>query len=266
MRRFAVSLVVLSLCSGVVVADEHEDFDKVPIELLADRILGGDGAESEALIERASEMEATELKILFRAVRNRHIAYCRLDSKRVSSVQLASADLDQAIAFLQTITGFRVHLSKKAREEKFEDILIDVNLRDVTARTFLNLITRPYELYWSMQGEVVFITTRDELVVRPREVESRALLLRLAETKVSLAIQDQKFTDVVSSLQVQTGLNVMIDNRIAHDIGPKIVSRLHVEDVSLRTILNLLCEHGGETVVWVVRGNVIKFTTEEFLR
>ncbi len=273
MGRFVASLFVVSLLAlspfwGIVTADENGDIDNVPIELLADRILAGDGAESDALIERAATMEEAELKMLFRAVRNRHLAFQRLEKKRVSGAVLEEANLDQATTFLQTITGFKIHLSKKAREEKFEDVVIDLNLKDVSVRTFLNLITRPYELYWSMRGEVIDIVTREELAVRPKEEEPETLALRrrVKATKVSLSIQDLAFSDVVKTLAIQTGLNVLIDSRVQHDLGRQIVPRLKVSDTSLETVLNLLAECGGDSVVWVVVGNVIKLTHKDYLR
>ncbi len=268
MGRFVAALVVVSLCFGIVTADENEDIDKIPIELLADRILAGDGAKSDALIERAATMEEAELKMLFRAVRNRHLAYQKLEMKRVSGARLEDANLDQATTFLQTITGFKIHLSKKVREERFEDIVINFNLKDVSVRTFLNLITRPYELYWSMRGEVIDIVTREELVVRAAEQDPKALALRrkIKATNVSIAIKDQKFIDVVKTLQIQTGFNIIIDSRVEQDVGANPIQNLRMSDVSLETVLNLMQAYGGEHVVWTTKGNVIVFTQKEFLR
>lgn len=93
--------------------------------------------------------------------------------------------------------------------------------------------------------------------------ESEALVRRLRETKVTSRVENAAFAKVVDLLRVQTGLNIVIDPRIASHIGEIPVTNLIVDDIELETVLNLLQGVAGEYVVWTLRGDVVFFTLRE---
>ncbi|MCB9825677.1 MAG: hypothetical protein H6806_12385 [Planctomycetes bacterium] len=96
--------------------------------------------------------------------------------------------------------------------------------------------------------------------------EAVALRQKVESTTVSVNVQEQDFPQVVKSLQVQTGFNIVIDGRVQGDLNDRLVNNLVLNDAQLSTVLNMLQAQGGDDgVVWTTKGNVILFTKKEYL-
>ncbi|MGE0191691.1 MAG: hypothetical protein AB7T63_06565, partial [Planctomycetota bacterium] len=96
--------------------------------------------------------------------------------------------------------------------------------------------------------------------------EALALRQKVESTTVSVNVQEQDFPQVVKSLQVQTGFNIVIDGRVQTDLNDRMVNNLVLNDAQLSTVLNMLQAQGGdEGIVWTTKGNVVLFTKKEFL-
>jgi general secretion pathway protein D len=96
--------------------------------------------------------------------------------------------------------------------------------------------------------------------------EAEALKKRVRGTTVNLAVDNQTFKEVVKQLQIQTGINVVIDPRIESDVAENPVNGLFVEDLSLETVLNLLQGSAGDEAVWMAKGNVVLFTNRSLVK
>ncbi len=95
--------------------------------------------------------------------------------------------------------------------------------------------------------------------------EAEALLAKVKGTNVNLAVDNQEFREVVKTLQIQTGFNIMTDPRIASEVNENPVSGLTLTDVPLATALTMLQSSAGEDVVWTTKGNIVLFTKQEFV-
>ena len=96
--------------------------------------------------------------------------------------------------------------------------------------------------------------------------EAAALLQKVEGTTVNLSVDEQSFPEVIKTLQIQTGFNIVIDPRISGTVADAVVSKLSLTDVAMPTVLNMLQDQGGEEgIVWTTKGNVIWFTSKEHL-
>jgi type II secretory pathway component GspD/PulD (secretin) len=96
--------------------------------------------------------------------------------------------------------------------------------------------------------------------------EALALRKKIESTTVTVQVEEQEFPQVIKSLQVQTGFNIVIDARVQGTLADRRVNNLVLTDAQLSTVLNMLQAQGGdEGIVWTTRGNVILFTSKEFL-
>ena len=87
-----------------------------------------------------------------------------LSKKRVKGLSWEEVNLDQAITYLRTISGFNFYISPKVREEKFEDVVISAELDDVSLATILSaVLTAPYELDWEVREQVGWILSNEEV-------------------------------------------------------------------------------------------------------
>ncbi len=91
----------------------------------------------------------------------------------------------------------------------------------------------------------------------------KKLQAELEATKITLAFNDTPLPDALKIVMIQTGRNLMIDPRIAHELEKQVISALNVKDVSLMTALTMLKEAAGPDVVWQARGNVLVLTHQE---
>jgi type II secretory pathway component HofQ len=108
-----------------------------------------------------------------------------VNKKRVKGLDWSEQNLDQVVAYLRTITGLNFYVSPKVREEKFEDVVITVQLDDVSVRTILDhVVTEPFGLKWEVRGGVIWIVTAEETTGKMR--------LRYFDVK-DLAVQIRHF-------------------------------------------------------------------------
>ena len=86
-----------------------------------------------------------------------------LRTKRVKGLNWQEATLDDAVAYLRTITGLNFVVSQRARDEQGESVSISLQLDDVTVDTILDLITSQNGLKWIPQDGVIKIALPDEV-------------------------------------------------------------------------------------------------------
>lgn len=151
------------------------------------------------------------------------------------------------------------------REEKrrFREWLDDINNTRIPQDKILRW---PSQSFWE---KITRLRKRNRATFgKTAEIDAaaEALKKRIAATNVNLNVEDSTFKEVVDRLQVTTGLNFMIDARIAADVSENPVTGLVFNDVALDSILNLLTPMAGEEVVWTTQDNVIKFTSKEYLK
>ncbi len=95
--------------------------------------------------------------------------------------------------------------------------------------------------------------------------EAAELMARVGNTMVNLDVNDRAFGEVISTLRVQTGINIMVDARIASSVNESKVANLVVQDAPLKQVLEMLRSHSGdENVIWTPKGNIIVFTSKEY--
>ena len=86
-----------------------------------------------------------------------------LRTKTLRGLDWDGMTLDPALAYLRTVTGVAFTVSPKARAEKLDDIVYDLQLDGVSAATVLQLMTEPFGLRFEARDEVIWILTREEL-------------------------------------------------------------------------------------------------------
>ncbi len=203
-----------------------------------------------------------------------------LAKKRLKGLDWEEMNLDQAVAYLRTITGLNFYISPKVREEKFDDVMINAQLDDVSVEAVLSaVLTEPFELRWDVRDGVVWIYTPEAFAGTPSlrgkaapGAKSDGKPLRSGPgsfgntTTVSLSVSDQSLGDVIKMLQIQTGLNLMIDPRIPADVAKTRITALKLENAPLATALTMLAASAGDDCAWTRQGNVQVLTRKEFLR
>ena len=95
----------------------------------------------------------------------------------------------------------------------------------------------------------------------PEEV---ALAAKLKSTTVNLSVEGRPFKEVVQTLQIQSGVNILLDPRI-NEVGEAQVQPINVEQVSLEQALDML-KATAEGVLWTIKGNVVMFTKKELVK
>lgn len=95
----------------------------------------------------------------------------------------------------------------------------------------------------------------------PEEV---ALAAKLKTTSVNLSVEGRPFKEVVQTLQIQSGVNILLDPRLT-DVSEAQVQPINVEQVSLEQALDML-KATAEGVLWTIKGNVVMFTKKELVK
>jgi hypothetical protein len=95
--------------------------------------------------------------------------------------------------------------------------------------------------------------------------EEAALAAKLKTSMVNLAVEGRPFKEVLQTLQIQTGVNLLLDARIAVEVGDTNVPPITVEQVSLEQALNMLKDTVAD-VLWTIQGNIVVFTKKEFVK
>ena len=93
---------------------------------------------------------------------------------------------------------------------------------------------------------------------------SAELKAKFEATTVNMAVKEQALADVIRTLQVQTGLNLMIDSRVVSDLAQAPITALRLKNASLMTVLTMLAAQAGDGAVWISRNGVAVLTLREF--
>ena len=147
---------------------------------------------------------------------------------------------------------------KRAMREWMDDILATRVLQQ-------KILKWPSQSFWDKisrlrsQSRPSFGETVDD-------PEAAALMNRVKATTVNLQVENQEFKEVLKLVQIQTGVNIVIDPRVESDIAENPVQGLFVDDISLETVLNMMSESAGEEYVWTTKGNVVWFTSRENIK
>ena len=264
----------------------------------------------------------------------------KLNRARVKGLQWEEASMDQAVQYLRTITGVSFMVSPKVREEKFEDVVYNLHLDDVSVSTVVELMTEPFGLRSEVREDVVWILTDEEIggpkrlryydvkdligegltfasgeeaieylrrEVEPSywEDESEAVMEArngILITRASRGVLDkvddqlghlrreqltlhldgwegkdlepitvhadmkaQPLMDTLKTFQIMTGLNMVVDPRIAHEVGQMTTTPVKQKDWSLLKALEWLRRQAGKGAVWTAKGRVLILTRAEFL-
>lgn len=87
-----------------------------------------------------------------------------LAKKRVRGLVWKDATLDEAMAYLQAITGIPFSLSERARAEKLDDVRLNAELDDVTVQLIVDVVmTTPWELTYRVEDGAVRILLESEV-------------------------------------------------------------------------------------------------------
>ena len=82
---------------------------------------------------------------------------------------------------------------------------------------------------------------------------------KLEDTTITLMVENQSLRDVVKTLQVQTGLNITIEQSLDEAIGETQIVALKLVGVKVATALHLIAAQAGEDVDWTVIDEVVVF-------
>jgi hypothetical protein len=87
-----------------------------------------------------------------------------LAQRRVKGLDWDELDLDAALAYLRTVSGYEFVVSPTARAERFDDVVISAQLDDLSVADILEyVLTEPWGLRWEVREGVVWIVTEGEV-------------------------------------------------------------------------------------------------------
>lgn len=272
MRWIVMCLVVVAgglVGPGVFAGDPAEK--PAQAEDIAVWIRHGSDADVERAARAAAGRDEAGLRAIFQAVRAQTRIVDNLRKKRVRNLTWEETSLDTALVYLNAITGMNFYVTPRVRTEKLEDVQINVTIDDVAVSDVLDVITKPFELRWVVKHGAVIVAVADELSSQPAPaLRTPADLLRkkIQGTRMSLSVRSEtKFADVLKTMQVMTGLNIVLDPRVAAEFSKKTVIGIELRDAPMATTLDLVVAQLGEAnAVWTTRGNIILVTTKELLR
>ena len=175
------------------------------------------------------------------------------DNTKAREIQLAAARARHS----------QVEVNHLRREKRaFRQWLDDIQATRVPQQKILQW---PSRKFWE-RISAVRANNRPTFGNTETDPEAAELMAKVKGTSVNLAVDNQTFAEVLGTLRIQTGYNLMIDPRIAGDVSENPVSALNLSDVSLATALDMLRSAGGEDVVWTTKGNIVWFTRKEFVQ
>ncbi|MDF1701580.1 MAG: hypothetical protein P1V36_10540 [Planctomycetota bacterium] len=157
----------------------------------------------------------------------------------------------------------KVEVNHLRREKRaFRQWLDDIQATRVPQQKILQW---PSRKFWEKISSVR-ANNRPTFGETQTDPEAAELMAKVKGTSVNLAVDNQEFQEVVKTLQIQTGYNIMVDPRIASEINENPVAALNLSDVSLATALTMLQSAAGEDVVWTTKGNIVWYTKSEFIQ
>jgi hypothetical protein len=128
-----------------------------------------------------------------------------------------------------------------------EQMLVNIKLKEVKARSCLRSVLGPYNLGYAIIGDTVLISTDD--MAMHRQLRQR----------VSVDLEKMDLAAALKKLSRDTATNVMLDTRVTGK-ETKAEVTLQMEDVPLETAVRLMAEMAGLKPVKV--GNVLFVTTK----
>jgi general secretion pathway protein D len=154
----------------------------------------------------------------------------------------------------------REHLQEEAR--RFRDWWDDMEAtRNLQAR----ILQWPSQRFW-LDMTRVRTAQHAGFGAAKASPEEAALQQKLKTTSVNLSIQGRPFKEVLQTLQIQTGVNLLLDPRIAVEVGDTPVTNIEVENIPLEQALDMVKASVTGDVVWQVKGNVVLFTKKEYVK
>lgn len=174
-----------------------------------------------------------------------------------STVAFVDTQLRDALNFLQEQQGVNILIDEAALSEASiaSDTAINLNLSNVTFLTTLNLMLTPLELGFTIDDEVLKITTLDKLKNDRFQDELNQLAamtpsIQQVHTKFSQILNkpttaqfvDTQLKDALKFLQEQHHINILIDEQSLSNesIATDTPINLQLSDVTLRSLLNLM--------------------------
>ncbi len=124
---------------------------------------------------------------------------------------------------------------------------VQVDLKDVKARTVLRNILAPYNLSFAIIGDTVVVTTEDMAAMRQMR------------QRVSVNLSKVELTAALRQIGRETATNLIVDVRAEKEARAEV--SLQLEDVPLETAVRLLSEMAGLKPVRV--GNTLFVTKKE---
>src|SRR5689334_3336748 len=80
-----------------------------------------------------------------------------------TKLEFIETPLNEAVAYLQDLHGIAIQLDRKALEDAhvFADVPVTLSVDNVSLRTSLKLLLRPFDLAYVVEDDVLLITTTE---------------------------------------------------------------------------------------------------------
>jgi type II secretory pathway component GspD/PulD (secretin) len=166
------------------------------------------------------------------------------------TLELADQSLSAALNQLREQTKLNFVVDKSTMQQfglDPEQVLVNVKLKDVKARTALRSLLAPHNLGYAIVGDTVLVSTED------------AAMTRQLKQRVSLDVDKMDLAAALKKLSKETAANVVLDSRVSAKLGQTEVT-VQLDDVPLENAVRLVAESAGLKPVKV--GNVLMVTTK----
>jgi general secretion pathway protein D len=236
---------------------------RLDIRRATERTLGElASAEERRLIDEMQRLDSL-MAVAVQAFERGDFEIAEANAQRVLDAQPDNLRADELVRAAQSARHDRI-----AREQIKDEQLRFLQWRDMMEETKVlehKILRWPSQKFWDQitAARAAQRTVFGAVKLDPNEA---ALAAKLKTTTVNLSVQGRPFREVLQTLQIQTGVNLYLDPRIASEVGDTVIPPIEVEGVSLEQALNMLKSASPEGTIWVVRGNVVQFTKKEFVK
>ena len=152
-------------------------------------------------------------------------------------------------------------LQLEREKQAFREWMDDM---DATRNLEHKILKWPSQTFWDRISRLR-ATRRSSFGEAKANPEEAALAQKLKTTTVNVNVENRPFKEVVQTLQIQTGINMLIDARIQSDVGETSVTGIILDQAPVEQVLTMLVG-SSEGVVWTIQGNVVVFTKKEFVK
>jgi type II secretory pathway component GspD/PulD (secretin) len=166
------------------------------------------------------------------------------------TLELADQSLSAALNQLREQTKLNFVVDKSTMQQfglDPEQVLVNVKLKDVKARTALRSLLAPHNLGYAIVGDTLLVSTED------------AAMTRQLKQRVSIDVDKMDLAAALKKLSKETAANVVLDSRVSAKLGQTEVT-VQLDDVPLENAVRLVAESAGLKPVKV--GNVLMVTTK----